>query len=313
MKKRRPPPGKGEPNVLPCGGVRTLGAVGATAQYRMHDESCEGDGHASFGVGGTGAGPGRLGSGRRVRVAVVRTWSGPPVGECGDWPISDIDDGRDRHEHVDASARRVPVQGSGKRVVVVPRDTSGAGPIEPGTVVVRPNGCWEFRIDFNSFHDQTWERCRTNSKLVESGGRTDQRFDFVTFKMSEHSTVTCDPPIVEADANDKPGTTSRVHCTGRSQTTKTTFAQTGVSTFVGREAVLVGGVSIPGLHTREDMLLSGGQTGVVRVDIWFAASDGLPLKEVHSIKVVSPAPTPLNHVTYTEVGGWQLTSMTPRT
>ena len=177
------------------------------------------------------------------------------------------------------------------------------GPIEPGTVVVRPNGCWEFRIDFNSFHDQTWERCRTNSKLVESGGRTDQRFDFVTFKMSEHSTVTCDPPIVAADANDKPGTTSRVHCTGRSQTTKTTFAQTGVSTFVGREAVLVGGVSIPGLHTREDMLLSGGQTGVVRVDIWFAASDGLPLKEVtasrsfhrHRLRSIT-SPTPRSGV-----------------
>lgn len=187
------------------------------------------------------------------------------------------------------------------------------GPIEPGTVVVRPNGCWEFRIDFNSFHGQTWERCRTNGKLLESGGTTDQRFDFVTFKMSEHSTVTCDPPIVVADADAKPGATSRVRCTGHSQTTKTTFTQAGVSTFVGREAVVVGGASIPSLHTREDMLLSGGQTGAVRVDIWFALTDGLPLKEVHSIRVVSPAPAPLNHVTYTELGGWQLTSMTPRT
>ena len=187
------------------------------------------------------------------------------------------------------------------------------GPIDPGTVVLRPNGCWQFRIDFNSFHDQTWDRCSKGAKLLESGGTTDQRFDFVAFSTAEHTDITCAPPITVADLAATPGTTSPVRCTGRSRTTKTTFRQTGTSTFVGRENVVVGGVEIPGLHTREDLRLSGGQTGEVHIDIWFAATNGLPLKEEHSISVASPAPAPLNHVTYTERGSWQLRSMTPRT
>ncbi len=187
------------------------------------------------------------------------------------------------------------------------------GPTEPGTVVRRRDGCWQFRIDFNSFHSQTWNRCAADGRLTEAGGTTTQKFDFATFKVGEHSAITCDPAFVVADLGASPGATSPVHCTGRSSTTKSTLSQAGDATFVGREPVVVGGEAVPALHTREAMRLSGDQTGEVRVDIWFAASDGLPLKEVHSIRVVSPAPPPLGHVTYTERGTWQLTSTTPRT
>ena len=187
------------------------------------------------------------------------------------------------------------------------------GPTEPGTVSLRAKGCWEFRLDFNSFHSQAWDRCSTNGRLLESGGTTVQRFDFVGIKMSEHNRVTCDTPIVVADPAARPGTTAPVHCVGRSQTTSSTFVQVGTATFVGHEPVVGAGARGPALHTREDLLLSGGQTGEVRFDIWFAATDGLPLKEVHNIHVVSPAPAPLNQVTYAELGGWQLKSLTPRT
>ena len=187
------------------------------------------------------------------------------------------------------------------------------GPTEPGTITAQPNGCWQFRIDYNSFHHQTWNRCPKGGKLFESGGTADQRFDFVSFKMGEHSVTTCTPPVVIADLAATPGSTVPVHCTGRSRTTKTTFTQTGVAVFVGRETVEVGKVRVPAVHTREELTLTGGQTGNSTVDIWFAVSDGLPLKESHIIKVVSPAPAPLEHVTYTELGRWQLTSTTPRT
>jgi len=55
------------------------------------------------------------------------------------------------------------------------------------------------------------------------------------------------------------------------------------------------------------------QRGTVTVDIWFATSNGLPLREEHTITVVSPAPAPLNRVTYKEIGTWELTSLQPRT
>jgi hypothetical protein len=187
------------------------------------------------------------------------------------------------------------------------------GPIDPGTVVLRPDGCWRFRIDFNSFHHQTWDRCSRRGEVLESGGTTDQRFDFIAFGTSEHTDIACDPPIVVADLAAAPGTSSTVDCIGRSRTTKATFRQTGTATFVGRATVTVAGTSVPALHTREDLRLRGGQTGEVHIDIWIASTNGLPLKEVHTITVVSPAPAPLNHVTYAERGRWLLRSMTPRT
>ena len=144
------------------------------------------------------------------------------------------------------------------------------GPTEPGTVTLRPKGCWQFRIDYNSFHHQTWNRCSTAAKLVESGGAADQQFDFVAFKTSEHGVTTSAPSFVVADLDAVPGTSSPVHCTGHSETTKANFTQTGTTTSVGRETVKVGNVDVPTLHRRQDLRLSGGQTGTSRVDIWLA-------------------------------------------
>jgi hypothetical protein len=186
------------------------------------------------------------------------------------------------------------------------------GPIEPGTVMLQPKGCWQFRIDYNSFHHQAWERCSSHAQLVESGGTADQRFDFVAFKRSEHSVTRCVPPFVVADLAAPVGASTPVHCRGHSGTTNATFDQVGTATYAGRDTVIVGGVAVPALHTREDLHLSGGQSGSVHIGIWFAAGSGLPLKETHSINVESPAPAPINHVTYSENGSWQLTSMTPR-
>jgi hypothetical protein len=179
--------------------------------------------------------------------------------------------------------------------------------------VRRPNGCWQFRIDFNSFHSQTWNRCSANGRVTESGGSTDQKFDFATFKMGEHSAVRCEGPFVLADLAARPGASWPVKCTGRSHTTHATFAQSGAVTFVGRDTVMVKGVAVAALHSRENLTLAGGQTGEIQIDIWSAATDGLPLKEVHRITVRSPAPAPLGHVTYGERGTWQLLSTTPLT
>ncbi len=187
------------------------------------------------------------------------------------------------------------------------------GPREPGTVTVLPNGCWEFRMEYNSFHSQTWNRCSTGGKLVETGGTTDQRFDFVAFQQREHSVVTCDPPMTLADLNARPGTTWPVHCVGHSETTKTTLYQDGTSTFVGFEDIVIAGKPVRAIHNVEVLRTSGDQQGELHQDLWLDASNGLPLKEAHDIHIVSPAPKPINEVTYTERGSWQIASLTPRT
>ena len=183
----------------------------------------------------------------------------------------------------------------------------------PGTVTIEANGCWTFRMDYNSFHQQSWRRCAHGTTLRETGGTALQEFDFVAFKQSEHSTVTCNPPMTLFDLDARPGTTWPVHCTGHSQTTGTDVVQAGTTTLVGRETVTIDNEPIDAVHVRQDLVLSADQRGTVKIDTWFATADALPLRETHDLHVISPAPAPLNEVTYREVGEWTLTSRRPST
>jgi hypothetical protein len=217
-----------------------------------------------------------------------------------------------------SSAARTPrpgvyvYRGTGSENLSFMNTHQSQGPTEPGTVTALPGGCWTFRLDFNSYHSQQWVYCSVGAKIVQKGGTADQKFDFVAFKEGDRGTTKCDPPFVVADANETPGTTWPVRCDVHSSTTNTTSHQRGSMTFVGPETVVVGGTPVRALHSRQDLQLSGGQTGTVHVDLWLSAADGLPLQEQHDIAVVSPAPAPIKHVKYTERGSWHATSLAPR-
>jgi hypothetical protein len=203
-------------------------------------------------------------------------------------------------------------KGTGSETLTFMNTRQSQGPTEPATVTALPGRCWSFRMDFNSFHSEEWIRCSVDGRIVERGGGADQKFDFVAFKQSEQSTTTCDPPFTVVDPGASPGTTWPLHCTVHAKRTGTDSVQTGTVTFVGRDSVVVDGASVPAFHARQDVQLSGDQTGTIRVDVWLAAANGLPLREEHALKVVSPAPPPLNHVTYLERGSWRLTSLAPQ-
>jgi hypothetical protein len=202
--------------------------------------------------------------------------------------------------------------GSGSETLTFMNTHQGQGPTEPATVTTLGNGCWSFELDYNTFHSQKWVRCDVGGKLVERGGTANQKFDFIAFTQSEQGKTTCDPPITEIDPHAEPGTQWPVQCRVHSRTTNTNSTQTGTFTYVGPDTVEVGGVAVPTWHGRQDVTLRGGQTGTVHIDIWFAASNGLPVHEQHAIRAVSSAPAPINHVTYNELGEWTLTSLTPR-
>ena len=182
----------------------------------------------------------------------------------------------------------------------------------PGTVTWGAGGCWTFAIDYNSFHRQTWDRCSKNGRLVEPSNTTDQKFDFGALSQSEHTVVTCDPPVVLFDPAAAPGTRVATRCTGHSQTTKADMDQRGTITFVGRTSIVVEGTRVPAFHYTQVIRITGDQTGKQHEELWLAAN-GLPLQEQRTISVDSPAPAPLNKVTYTEQGSWRITSLTPRT
>ena len=183
----------------------------------------------------------------------------------------------------------------------------------PGTVTPGADGCWTFAIEYNSFHHQTWSRCAVDGRLVEPGGTTDQKFDFGMFSQSEHTDVVCNPPTVLFDPAFADGHTGPVGCVGRSQTTNADMVQRGRVTFVGRTTVRVGDTGVPALHYRQDVAITGGQHGSSKESVWVAADNGLPLREERTIEVVSPAPSPINNVTYKEHGGWRLTALMRRT
>jgi hypothetical protein len=182
------------------------------------------------------------------------------------------------------------------------------GPTLPATVAAGDDGCFTFEIEYNSFHRQNWEWCNRGGRLVERGGTTHQKFDFVAFKVDETSTITCAPPFVSFDTKAKPGSAVETHCTGRSVTTKSTVSSDGTLRLVGRETLTIDGSRMPALHYVADRALTGDQTGHEHNEMWFSVRDGLPLRNERTTSVDSPAPAPLNEVTYTEHGWWQLTA-----
>ncbi|HEX5095187.1 MAG TPA: hypothetical protein VFX21_04210, partial [Acidimicrobiia bacterium] len=85
--------------------------------------------------------------------------------------------------------------GSGEEELSFAGTHQTEGPSIPGTVTYGDNGCWTFQVEYNTFHRQTWNWCTRGGRVVELGGTTQQKFDFVAFKVDEQSTITCDPPF----------------------------------------------------------------------------------------------------------------------
>jgi hypothetical protein len=186
------------------------------------------------------------------------------------------------------------------------------GPTLPATITPDGHGCWRFVVEYNTFHTQGWDWCRDGARIREGGGTTVQKFDFVAYTVDEHSTITCDPPFVIVDTDAHAGDTTTSNCKGHSTTTNGDMVTTGTVRFVAREQLTVDGTTVPVLHYRADRIISGDQTGHESSDFWFATDDGMLVRNERDIEVASPAPAPLNSVTYREHGWFQLASLTPR-
>jgi hypothetical protein len=202
--------------------------------------------------------------------------------------------------------------GSGDEHLSFLSTSQSQGPELPGTITHDDDGCWTFEIEYNSFHRQSWRWCAEGGRLVERGGVTHQQFDFAAFKVDETSDIVCDPPFVAFDPAADVGSLTTTECRGSSTTTDTDLTTVGTYLLVGRESLNVGGTAVPALHYRARRTISGDQTGEEQVDMWFARRDGMPLRNVREVTAVSPAPAPLDSVTYTERGEWELVSLTPQ-
>lgn len=202
-------------------------------------------------------------------------------------------------------------RGSGTERLSLPPKEQKQGPRMPATVTHRDDGCWTFRIDYSSQHWQTWIYCPRAGGLVELGGETFERWDFVFTKYDSTSTFTCEPPAVAIRAVMRPGDQWQQTCRGTSSGTEGEGVTSGPYTFVGEDRVMVGGTTVPAYRFRQERTLSGSQTGTQETDLWFAQKDGLPLRN-ERVQTVH-ADTVVGSSTYTERGSFELTSLQPQT
>ena len=202
-------------------------------------------------------------------------------------------------------------RGSGTEHLSLPPKSQHQGPEMPATVTYRADGCWTFRIDYNSAHWQTWIYCSRAGELDELGGQTFERWDFVVTKFDSTSTFTCDPPSVVIRATMHPGDAWRQSCSGTSSGTKGTATTAGLYTFVGRENLTVGNATVAANHFHQVRTLSGSQTGTQDTDLWFAVGNGLPVRNERTVTVHTD--TVIGNSTYTERGSFELTSLVART
>lgn len=201
-------------------------------------------------------------------------------------------------------------RGTGTEHLSLPPKSQHQGPRMPATVTHRADGCWTFRIDYNSAHWQTWIYCPRRGGLVELGGETFERWDFVFTKYDSTSSFTCDPPSVAIRATMHAGDHWPQRCTGTSSGSTGTATTAGPYTFVAEEDVTVGGSAVPAYHFRQQRTLGGNQSGTQRADLWFAVKDGLPLRNERQVTVHTD--TPIGSSTYTERGSFELTALRPR-
>ena len=198
--------------------------------------------------------------------------------------------------------------GSGSESISTPPKSQDEGPTLPATVVHDGNGCWTFRIDYSTNHWQDWQYCAAEGGLVERGGHTFQRWDFVVSAIENTSTFVCDPPNVVLQPDAKPGTSWRQSCDGDNSNVDGTTLSAGSMRFVGIDRLTIGGKPVAAYHLVQHRTISGAQQGTNDADVWFGP-DGLPLRNRRTIRVDSDSP--IGTITYQEDGRFTLTSLEP--
>jgi len=201
-------------------------------------------------------------------------------------------------------------RGSGSEHLDKPPKTQQHGPVIPATVIDQPNGCWDFRVDYNAAHWQSWTFCPHNGGLEDAGGATYENWNFVAFQVKTKSTMSCQSTVLFRRAM-RVGDHSDGTCTGTESDVGGVTTTSGPDEFLGTEQVDVGGVTVAAYHVREDHAISGAQSGTTQDDFWLATTNGMPLRNER--KYVVKSESPIGPVTYTEAGSFALTSLVPQT
>jgi hypothetical protein len=189
-------------------------------------------------------------------------------------------------------------QGSGRENTTFPPLVEEQGPSMPATVNLAEDGCWQFQIDYNTHHWQSWTYCARHGELTEQKNETFARRNLGGANIDNTSVFACEPPVLILRATDPPGTTHDRSCVGHGTLVPAETTAAGTVTVIGPEQLVVGGETVATVHVRYDLTYRGGQSGSETTDLWFASSTGMPMKNEHHILVDTD--TPFGKITYTE-------------
>ena len=202
-------------------------------------------------------------------------------------------------------------QGSGTDSLSLPPLSQSEGPTLPGTVEIKGDGCWSFRIDYSTNHWQSWTYCGHPIGLMETAGQVWQRWMIGPVAETNLSTLRCSPGLLSIPSSSAVDKAWPALCTGTSTQIHGTLVSAGTTRFVGLPNLTIAGHTVPAVHVEVSWKLRGPQVGTERDDLWFDAQSGLPLQNHRSIQVRTK--TPFGPSTYTENGEFVLSSLRPKT
>ncbi len=201
--------------------------------------------------------------------------------------------------------------GSGAERISFPPNSQADGAVMPVTVTAQRNGCWQWRIDYNTAHWHEYVFCPQKGRLMLVAQSNFQRWDFGSIKVTNLGRFTCVPPAPIVVQGAAPGQVFEQHCDGTNSAVKGPSVTEGPATVLGTVTMTIGGQQVRALEQTRVSHLSGSQKGTVTERWWFDAATGLPLRAERHYRVTSPSP--VGHITYTEDGSWQLRSLAPAT
>ena len=202
-------------------------------------------------------------------------------------------------------------RGSGTEAISVPPDRHDDGPTMPISVLHLANGCWRWRIDYNTAHWHQYDYCPKGGQLLLTAQRNSLSWDFGLTRVTNLADYTCTPPAPIVVTDPRPGSTFTHHCSGTNSAVKGPSVAVGPARILGRETLTIGTRRVAALHQARVEQMSGEQKGTLREEWWFEARTGLPLAASRTYRLVTASP--IGSITYTETGSWHLTSLVPKT
>jgi hypothetical protein len=201
--------------------------------------------------------------------------------------------------------------GSGTDSLSLPPMSQAEGPTMPGTVNLRGADCWSFRIDYSTHHWETWDYCLRDGNLWQTGVQLWQLWSIGPIDVTNLTSISCSVGTMAVASEASAGEQWTSHCTGTSSALKGRMASTGPYRFVGDVTMSIGGQRVRAERFLELRTDTGAQRGTERSELWFSASNGLPLRVQQDIKVKTATPFGASTSTYTQVGVFTLVSLVP--